>query len=241
MSLFQSTLIFPSNGDFRSHVLSMVVVALVKDPDGEGTRDTSQEQTFIRFGHKWWIIGCGFSLQGHLPTMGVGGGALFSCFFSCGSNMFYLQQFLLIGFVFEMGSSSVVQPGLEFQLSCLSLVITQHLPSSALPLFIGGLFSVFSLEVSHTLWDVFVESSQDQNSWDSVSFGGGWKNTFWNHCLIFINQPIWRTSDCFKVFQMANKNQIFFGYNMRFYYMYTTCSFQVRELACSSSQTFISS
>lgn len=49
------------------------MVALVKDPDGEGTRDTSQEQTLIRFGHKWWIIGCGFSLQGHLPTMGVGG------------------------------------------------------------------------------------------------------------------------------------------------------------------------
>lgn len=183
-----------------------------------------------------WLL-----ITGTSPYNGSGGGGTVLLFLLLWvKHMFYWQQFLLIGFVFEMGSSSAAQPGLEFQLSCLSLVIAQHLPSSALPLFVGGLFSVFSLEVSHTLWDVFVESSQDQNSWDSVSFGGGWKNTFWNHCLIFINQPIWLTSDCFKVFQMANKNQIFFGYNMKFYYMYTICSFQVRELACSSSQTFIS-
>lgn len=113
------------------------------------------------------------------------------------------KTFLLIGFVFEIGSSSVVQPGLEFQVSCLSLLPYYVTPAQwcFTVILLLVCFQFFPLEVSYPLWDVLVESSQDQNSWESLfPLVGGWDNTFGNHCPIFINQVIWLTPNCFKVF-----------------------------------------
>lgn len=82
----------------------------------------------------------------------------------------------------------------------------QRLPRVLYSYFVGGLFSVLSLDVSHALQDVLVKVNRSRIPGVSLSFSRRWDKAFRNHCPIFINQVIGLTPDCFNVFSVANKN-----------------------------------